>query len=93
MEEENINLSPMIAIKLIDGTVIYAQNFRVALDTIYVSDVKYGGPDEPPMFIEDSMLINKASVETYAIIHIGGEENEEVSENRDGSPTSTQHLQ
>lgn len=86
--EENTSQSPLIAIRLIDGTRILASKFRVGPDNIFIDDVKYMGDDDTPIFLEDSMLLQMDAIETYLILH-KGEKNAEISENRDDPPAST----
>jgi len=76
MEVENTHRSPMIAIRLVDDTAIYASHFRISGNGIFVGQLKYINEDNTPAYVEDSMLLNMDSVMTYAILHIGGEENE-----------------
>ena len=84
---ENTSRSPMITIRLLCKTVIFAKKFRVQADHIFVGDLKYKDEGDMPAFIEDSMLISKDAIESYAIVHIGGEEEDEVSEDRDDTPS------
>lgn len=71
---------PMIAIKLYDGTVIYARDYKIGNTAIFVENFRYRKGDESPTFIEDGMSVHNDSIETYMICH-AGEKNEEVSEN------------
>ena len=89
----NTSKSPMIAIRLIDKTVIIAKKFKVSRHNIWADDLKYMGDDKPPVFLEDSMLFNMDAVETYMILHKGGKNGEEIPEDRDDSPSPTQHVQ
>lgn len=86
---ENTPQSPMIAIRLIDGTRVVASRFRVTPNNIWVDDLKYCGDDEVPVSLQDSMLFAMGAVETYLIIHKGEKNVEEVSENRDGASSPT----
>jgi hypothetical protein len=65
-----------------------ASKFRVTKNSIWIDELRYRDIDNVPVYIEDSMLLNMDAIETYMILH-RNEENEEVSENRDGSSSST----
>lgn len=78
----------MIAIKLIDKTRILAKKFKVSTRQIWIGEFRYIDKDGTPIFIEDTMLIGMNAIETYAVV-LTGEENEEIPEDRDESPTST----
>jgi len=73
MAVENTSRSPMIAVRLLDGTSIYARVFRVSGSTLFVGELKYSDGNELPVYIEDTMLLNIDAVASYAILHIGGE--------------------
>jgi hypothetical protein len=74
MVAENTSRSPMIAVRLLDGTQIYARAFRLTDSALFVGELKYSDGDELPAYIEDTMLLNIDAVASYAILHIGGED-------------------
>jgi len=78
----------MIAIKLYDGTIIYARDFKIGHSAIFVENFKYKKNEEDSIYVEDAMTVHLDAIERHLIIHTGGK-NEEVSENRDGAPSST----
>jgi hypothetical protein len=67
----------MIAVRLLDGTSIYARSFRISDSTLFVGDLKFSMDGEPPAYIEDTMLLSLDAVSSYAILHIGGENKDE----------------
>jgi len=88
MKAESTPQSPMIAIRLIDKTVVIAKKFKVSSHNIWADDLKYMGEDKQPVFLEDSILFAMDAVDTYMIIHKGGK-NDKAPENRDDSSSPT----
>ncbi len=88
MEDDNVPPGRLIAIKLIDGTRILAKKFKVSLGQIWIGKFKYADKDGAPVFIEDTMLIGMNAIETYAVILIGGK-NEEISASGNEPSAST----
>lgn len=69
----------LIAIRLIDKTLIIAKKFRKTASSIWINDIKYIGPNQQqPIFLEDSMLLDMDAVESFAIIQ---KDDDEISEN------------
>ena len=82
----------MIAILLSDNTKIYAKDYKVGASAIFVENFKFKRGEETTTHIEDAMTIHFDAIQSYAIIHKGGKEKEEVngevSENRDDPSSS-----
>jgi len=80
----------MMAIKLYDGTIIYAKEFHVANKAILIEDFKYLRENETPSYIDDPMTIHTDAIEVYFIVHKGEKvvNAKEISEGGDEPPAS-----
>lgn len=68
----------MIAIRLLDGTKIFAHHYHISTTNIVIGDSKFYRPNETnPVFVEDSVMLSMDSIDVYFKVLIG-EIDEEV---------------
>lgn len=61
----------MIAIKLIEGTVIYSKKWTLNNASISVSGIKFVNREGEVVKLDDNHTIGMDAVETFAILHKG----------------------
>ena len=68
----------MIAIRLIDGTRIFAKHYHISQGSIVAGESKYYRPGEiEPIFVDDSVMFTMDSIEVHFRVLVGENENDE----------------
>jgi len=65
-------LSSLIAIKLLDGTLIYAREHLIEDGRIRAKNIKFMKEGETPTYIDDEMAISNDAVDVWFRILEGG---------------------
>ena len=69
----------LMAIKLLDGTLIYARDHRVETGRVIVKNLKYKKDSEITKYVDDEMTISDDAIDVWFKTLKGGKEPKEIT--------------